>query len=291
MPIWNTEEVHRGDALRQVGSDTMGNADTASREITRLVLGVNWRVGRDHGGHLQAMASDIGLGSLELLPHLGDFLLDGLLTRQIATLRMRYHPEEQVSRRLAELQEMGLIRLNPWGFVATDALRPLLKALHSARADVARGLWINREVEVSTETCKVILDNVTPGHIVAHTHNRVRKPLDRYSLLCQRLVTLRYMRQQDHAEAWTERDLTANEIALMTALWRDEPIEIEEAPLASLREAGHVVKADPPRLSAKGKRLRQAIEDDTNTRTERTLEVLDKDAMTRFLEALIRLPD
>jgi hypothetical protein len=271
----------------------MGNAETASREITRLVLGVNWRVGRDHGGHLEAMASDIDLGSLELLPHLGDFLLDGLLTRQIATLRMRYRPEEQVSRRLAELEAMGLIRLNPWGFVATDALRPLLEALHSARADVARGLWINHEVEVSvvTETCKVILDNVTPEHIVAHTHNRVRKPLDRYSLLCQRLVTLRYMRQQDHAGAWIERDLTANEIALMTALWRDEPIEIEEAPLASLREAGHILKSDPPRLSAKGKRLRQAIEDDTNTRTERTLEVLDEAAVTRFLEALTRLPD
>lgn len=271
----------------------MGNAAIASREITRLVLGVNWRVARDHGGHLEAMASDIELGSLELLPHLGDFLLDGLLTRQIATLRMRYQPEETVSRRLAELEEMGLIKLNPWGFVAMDSLRPLLKALHSARADVARGLWVNHEVEVSivTESCKVILDNVTPEHIVAHTHNRVRKPLDRYSLLCQRLVTLRYMRQQDHAEAWTERGLTADEIVVMTALWRDEPIETEEPPLDSLREAGHILKPDPPRLSTKGKELRQAIEDDTNARTEHTLEALDEANMARFLEALTRLPD
>ena len=271
----------------------MGNAETASQEITRLVLGVNWRVGRDHGGHLEAMASDIGLGSLELLPHLGDFLLDGLLTRQIAILRMRYQPEAEVSGRLAELEEKGLIKLNPWGFVATDSLRPLLKALHSARADVARGLWVQHEVEVSiaTETSRAILDNVTPEHIVAHTHNRVRKPLDRYSLLCQRLVTLRYMRQQDHAEAWSQHDLTAKEIALLTALWRDEPIDVEEPQLSSLREAGHVLKSDPPRLSSKGKRLRAAIEDDTNSRTEQSLAVLDDEAITRFLEALARLPD
>ena len=271
----------------------MANAGTASQEITRLVLGVNWRVGREHGSHLEAMASDIGLQSLELLPHLGDFLLDGLLTRQIARMRMRYQPDEEVAHRLEELEEKGLIQLNPWGFVATELLRPILKALHSARADVARALWVNHEVEVSvvTETCKTILDTVTPEHIVAHTHNRVRKPLDRYSLLCQRLVTLRYMRQQDHAEAWIERDLSAREISLMTSLWRDEPIEIEEPPLSSLREAGHVVKSEPPRLNAKGKRLRQAIEDDTNTRTERTYEVLDGAAMGRFLEALGRLPD
>jgi hypothetical protein len=271
----------------------MGNVELASQEITRLVLGVNGRVGRSHGSHLEDMASDIGLNSLKLLPHLGDFLLDGLLTRQIATLRMRYQPEEEVSSRLEELQEMDLIKLNPWGFVATDTLRPLLKALHSARADVARERWVNHEVEVSiiTETCKAVLDNVTPEHIVAHTHNRVRKPLDRYSLLCQRLVTLRYMRQQDHAEAWSDRGLAAREITLMTALWRDEPTEIEEPPLFALREAGHILKTEPPRLSAKGKKLRQAIEDDTNKRTERTFEVLDESAMTRFLEALRSLPD
>lgn len=271
----------------------MTNAETASQEITRLVLGVNWRVGLEHGNHLDAMASDIGLQSLELLPHLGDFLLDGLLTRQIAALRMRYQPEGEVSSRLEELEEKGLIKLNPWGFVATDALRPLLKALHSARADVARKLWVNHEVHVSivTETCKMVLENVTPEHIVAHTHNRVRKPLDRYSLLCQRLVTLRYMRQQDHAEAWAAKDLNAREIALMTALWRDEPIEIEEPPLSSLRDSGLVVKSEPPRLTSKGTRMRQAIEDDTNARTEKTFEMLDEAQTTRFLEALKALPD
>jgi len=271
----------------------MGNAAIASQQITRLVLGVNWRVRRDHGGHLEAMASDVGLTSLELLPHLGDFLLDGLLTRQIAVLRMRYEPPEVVSTRLQELEDKGLIKLNPWGFVATDALRPLLKALHSARADVARGLWINHEVDVSvvTETCREVLENVTPAHIVAHTHNRVRKPLDRYSLLCQRLVTLRYMRQQDHAEAWIAAGLAAREIALMTALWRDEPVEVEEPPLSALREKSLILKPEPPRLSTKGKKLRQAIEDDTNARTEQTYRALDADRMARFLAALGRLPD
>jgi DNA-binding MarR family transcriptional regulator len=271
----------------------MENAETASQEITRLVLGVNRRVGLNHGDRVTVMASGIGLQSLALLPHLGDFLLDGLLTRQIATLRLRYQPEGEVTSLLAQLEDKGLIKLNRWGFVATDRLRPLLKALHSARADVARDLWIHNEVEVSvvTETAKAILDGVTPEHIVAHTHNRVRKPLDRYSLLCQRLVTLRYIRQQDHAEAWTDQNLTAGEIAVMTALWRDEPIEIDEPPLASLRAAGHVLKSEPPRLSARGKRLRRAIEDDTNSRTKATFEVLDEATMTRFVETLGRLPD
>ncbi len=77
----------------------------------------------------------------------------------------------------------------------------------------------------------------------------------------------------------------------MTAMWREEPVELDEPPLFTLREAGYVLKADPPRLSAKGKKLRQAIENDTNARTQRYLDEMEPKTLERFVSALARIPD
>ena len=102
----------------------------------------------------------------------------------------------------------SLIELSPWGYVATDTLRPLLKALHTARAEVANRLWLHHEVEVSIVT-----------------------------------------------------------------------------------ETGYALKTDPPRLSAEGKKVRQAIEDAINSRTSAWLAELEDESQPRFIEALPRLPD
>lgn len=53
-------------------------SDLAARsaiEIDRLVLGVNRQVGPRHGEWLMKVARDLGLDSLELIPHLGEFWL------------------------------------------------------------------------------------------------------------------------------------------------------------------------------------------------------------------------
>jgi len=270
----------------------MGIAEQAAPEIDRLVIGVNRRVGPEHGERLSALALDIGLESIELLPVFGDFLLDGLLSRQVALLRMTYRPQDLVRARLEELEEKGFIRQVNSGFEATEVLRPLLKAMRSALGAVARDLWVDHEVEVSviTEAARVLRDAITPDQIVAATYKRVREPLDRYSLLEQRLVNLRYMRQHDHIQAWTDRGLTAPEILMMTAISRGADTAADEETQQKLNEAGYLTKSDPPKLSAKGKKVRQAIEDDTNVRSQRSFDALDAESADRFLEALRALP-
>jgi DNA-binding MarR family transcriptional regulator len=98
------------------------------------------------------------------------------------------------------------------------------------------------------------------------------------------------MRQHDHAQAWMEKGLTAPEIVIMTALWRDQEVEFDEKPVASLREAGYLKKPDPPQLTNKGRKLRQAIEDDTNARSQKAFDILDAATADRFLDALRALP-
>lgn len=270
----------------------MGMAAEASPQITRLVIGVNRRVAPDHGERLAEMAKEIGLDSLDLLPPFADFLLDGLLSTHVAKLRMRYAPPERVTERLKQLEQMGLVTAGAGNYQATDTLRPLLKALRAAVADVASKLWAQNEVEVSilTEGARQIRESVTPEQVVAAAHRKVREPLDRYSLLEHRLVTLRYMRQHDHAMAWTERKLTAPEAAVMTALWRNEEIEVSDAVASSLRDRGLLKKSEPHGLTKKGVKIREEIEDDTNIRSEKAFDLLDEETAPRFLDALKELP-
>lgn len=270
----------------------MGLAAEASPEITRLVIGVNRRVAPAHGEHLAAMARDVGLETLDLLPPFADFLLDGILTQRIAQLRMRYAPPDRVNGRLQQLRDMRLLELTNGTYRAADPLRPLLKAMRSAVADVADELWGDHEVEISivTEAARQIRDTITPDQIVAAAHARVREPLNRYSLLEHRLVTLRYMRQHDHAMAWLDRNLSAAEIAAMTALWRNQEVDIDEVTADGLREHGYLKKSEPARLTSKGQKVRAAIEDDTNVRSQNHFDVLDTETGLRFLEALRTLP-
>ncbi|MCP3975201.1 MAG: hypothetical protein GY720_12005 [bacterium] len=270
----------------------MGYAEQAAHEIDRLVIGINRRVGPAHGHHLLELAGKIGLQSLDLLPTFSDFLLDGLLTRQVALLRMRYRPEDQIRERLEDLESRGLISQTNTGFAATEQLRPLMKAMRSALADVAQSVWQHNEVDISvvTETARQLTQKVTDDHVVAKAQSQVRQPLDRYSLLEQRLVTLRFIRQHEHAEAWLAQGLSAPEIVLMTALWRDAEGEIDGAALESLRSLGYAKKSDPARLTSTGKKLRQKIEDETNTRSEWVFADLDPETADRFLSAMRNLP-
>ena len=227
-----------------------------------------------------------------LLPNFAGFLLDGLLTREIAVLRMRYADPAAISGRLDDLVEKEVVEDRSGKLHAAPSLRPLLKALESAIADVAFGIWAGNEVAVSvaTESALEMRNAITPDHVVAEAHAKVREPIDRYKMLHQRLTTLRYIRQHDHAAAWIERNLTAKEMPAMTALWRGEEFEIHSEVLDALREGSNVKKSDPPTLTSKGRKVREAIEDDTNTRSQKAFDVLGEEQARRFLAALKRLP-
>lgn len=204
---------------------------------------------------------------------------------------MRYWPPERVLARLDELEEKQLIREGDSGLVAPPTLRPLLEALLAAQADVAAEAWGNHQDDVATATslARELAEAASDDHVVAVVHRTLPEPTDPYALLEHRLVTLRYIRQHDHAMAWLSRGLTAPDMVVMTNLWQDEPVEEPGDGLARLVARGFAV-GDHPRLTASGRQVREAIEDETNKRAQQTFDVLEERGAAALLAALRRLP-
>lgn len=270
----------------------MGIAAEAAPEIDRLVLSVGRVVNEKHGAALLAQARDCGLDSLLLLPHFGDFLLAGQLTRDLALIRMRYWPPDRVSERLRELEDKDLVRQEDGRLVATTAFQPLLEALAAAQADVAGAMWSAHQTEVATSTAVswVLARAASDDHLVAVVHRDLPEAADPYGRLERRLVTLRYIRQHDHAMAWQDRGLSAAQMVVMTSLWNDESAESSPEVTDSLRAAGYVTD-EPLQLSDEGLRVRREIEEETNRRAQQTFDVLDEADAVEFVSALRRLPD
>lgn len=269
----------------------MESARQAAPEIDRLVLSVNGQVGPKHGGRLLELARKCGLETLELLAHFGDFLLAGRLTHDMATLRMRYMPSETVLSRLDELEEKDLIHRGASGLVATPAMRPLLGALSAAQADVAAEMWGDHHDDVATVTplARLLAVSASDDHVVAVVHRTLPEPADPYLLLLVRLVTLRYIRQHDHAMAWHSHGLTAPEMVTMTELWHEPTGEESGDGLTRLVASG-LAEADPSRLTSAGLEMREAIEDETNRRSQETFDVLAPGDAEALIAALRRLP-
>ncbi len=264
----------------------------AAPEIDRLVLAVNREAGEKHGPRLLELARQLGLESLEFLPHFGDFLLAGKLTRPLAFLRMRYVPAERIEGRLEELEGKGLIEETGTGLMATSGLEGLLEELAGSRAELASDMWSAHpdDVAVATRLAAGVVAAAVAEHVVAVAHRSLPEPPDPFALLQHRLVTLRYIRQHDHARAWEDEGLSASEVVTLTKLWKGEKVESAAEGTDRLSELGYV-EGGPPSLTDAGRRVRQSIEDETNRRAQRSFDVLaDADAV-EFLESLRRLPD
>lgn len=270
---------------------SMEIAKAAAPEIDRLVFGVGRMLRPKQSARIEELARECGLETMEFLPHFRDFLANGTLTTESATLRGRYRPVEALLDRLDELERKDLIRQGDAGFVPSPALQPLLDAMEAAKADVAADLWGGHEDEMATvsELARQVISAATDEHVVAVAHRAPPEPDDPYLRLARRLMTLRYIRQHDHAEAWLAKDLSAPEIVVLTKLWRGD--EAPEAPevLARLADLGYVTTA-PPKLTEAGREVREAIEDDTNDRAELSFAVLDEPSAAEFLGAMGRLP-
>lgn len=269
----------------------MDVAREAAPEIDRLVLSVNARTSAEHDQELVEMARGRGLESLELLPHFADFLLAGLLTPHLATLRMRYWPPQRVLARLEELEEKGLVVRVEERLVATDSMRGLLEEVLAARARAAGRTWEGHRQEVAAATvpAREVSRATSPEHAVAVAHRAVPEPDDPYLALHTLLTNLRYIRQHDHAEAWASRGLTAPAMVVMTALWHGSTPDGGEEGLRELVESGLATR-DPVALTPEGVETREAIEDDTNDRARLSFSVLDDRASRVFLESLRELP-
>ena len=102
-------------------------------------------------------------------------------------------------------------------------------------------------------------------------------------------MTLRYIRQHDHVEAWRAENLTPLEIVEMTRLRHGEDVEASAPGLELLIERGYA-RTDPPSLTSKGKDVRDGVEDETNRRAQESFHVLNDRSATEFLAALRTLP-
>ena len=225
-----------------------------------------------------------------VLSQLGDFLLAGVLTHEIATSRSPYRPREVVRARIHQLLEQGLVEHRGPALAATDELRPLIGTFMDARADAAAQLWRGHEddVDQASLTAHQLGALVSDDHVVAAVHHALPEPVDRYLRLHSHLVTLRYVRQHDHVDAWLAEGLTASEIVVMTALWNGEDVASNEA-VAQLVARGHA-SDDPPALTDAGQSMRAEIESDTNERAQAIFSALGENQTTEFLAVLRRLP-
>jgi hypothetical protein len=266
-----------------VGSSS---AAEVAPEIDRLVLAVNQAV---DDARLAEAAPDLVLDWIQLY-HLGDFMAAGVLTEEIATLRARYRPREVVLGRLHDLEQQGLLVRRGPALAATDELRPLIEAIRDARADAAATAWRGHEDDVNqaSGTAHELGALVSDDHVVAAVHHTLPAREDPYLRLHSRLVTLRYVRQHDHAEAWLAQGLTASGIVAMTGLWNGEVVSPGEG-LEQLVARG-LASDDPVALTDTGERMRAEIEADTNERSQMIFTALGENETAEFLAVLRRLP-
>lgn len=269
----------------------MDIARHAAPEIDRLVWSVNNAVAATHGSDVDEVASAQGLDSTDLLFHLGDFLLAGVLTSSVAVLRLRYAPPLSVLQRLEDLQDGGFVELADGGLVATQSLRPVLDAMYGARASVAESLWQGQASEVRTVSgpAREVALAATEDHVVAAAHRALPEPSNDFARLHHRLITLRYVRQHDHAAAWQSRGLTPEAMSIMTALWHGDTPEVSAAVPPVLVERA-LVTDGPMQLTPLGRQLRNEIEEDTNRRAQENFEILDENQAEAVLTALRTLP-
>jgi hypothetical protein len=257
-----------------------------AQEIDRLVLAVNNAV---DGTRLSEAAGERVLDWM-LLNGLGDFMLAGVLTEEVAALRSRYRPRDVVIDRLNELEQQGLVERHGPALAATEQLRPPIEAMMDARADAASAMWRGHEddVEQASRTARSLGALASDDHSVADVHRSLPAPEDPFLRLHSRLVTLRYIRQHDHAAAWLGQELTVAEIVVMTGLWNGEDV----APGGGLSQlvARGLASDDPPALTDAGRTMRAEIEADTNERSQATFDALGENETAEFLTVLRRLP-
>ncbi len=258
-------------------------------EVDRLVLGVNRAVGPRHGRVLMAVARELGLDSLKLIPHFVDFWLDGPLTADIAVRRLPYAPEGSVLDRLDRFVSLGLLVETPAGFEPTPRFRPLLVASMAAREEVAEDTWSGFDDTISELEPLVarVIEAATDSHAVAVAHRALTPARDLFLRMYNRLVTMRFVRQHDHVEAWRARGMTSAGMTVLTALWHGVTMPDDAPGWRQLEGGGLVLEGQ---MTEAGRQVRDGIEADTNASVERTLSVLDPAEGNRLLELLIHLP-
>lgn len=256
-------------------------------QIDRLVLGVNRQVGPRHGRVLEAIAIELGLDSLKLIPHFADFLLSGPLRPEIAEARLPYSAPGEVHSRLDRFVQLRLLDDTERGLEATSRFRPLLIASVAAREDVIDSTWKGVSTTEIDSLISRVIEAVPDTYRVAVAHRSLTPASAPLLCFYDHLVTLRYIRQHDHVAAWQSEGASADAMKVLTPLWRREAPPEPGPRWEQLEAAGLVEKGS---LTERGRRFRERIEVETNRRSASTWSVLDEGEREELLAALSMMP-
>lgn len=264
-------------------------AARAAVQVDRLVLGVNRQVGPRHGEWLMTIARDLGLDSLKLIPHLGEFWLQVPVSIELAEARLPYAEAGSVAARITEFEALGLLISTDSGHVATERFRRLLRASIVAREEVVVRTWSGLEDLVSEADPLVtrVAGSSSDDHLVACAHRALEPSADPLHRFYGRLVTLRYIRQHDHVSSWREQGFDAQAAMAMTALWQGDEVDPDARGLHALERAG---LASDMMLTPGGRKIREGIEANTNLRVGASWVVLDDGERRRLNDVLAILP-
>jgi hypothetical protein len=164
----------------------------------------------------------------------------------------------------------------------------LLVASVAAREDVIDRTWTTVPAEPIEGLLAHVVGAVPESYPVAVAHRGATASSSPAARLFDRLVTLRYVRQQDHVEAWRAAGLTAASMKVFTPLWLGETPPEEPDAFAQLEAGGLVANGE---LTGTGRAVREQIETDTNRRAASTWSVLDGGDRDRLIGVLSQMPD
>ena len=256
-------------------------------QIDRLVLGINRQIGPRYGRVLEAIAGELGLDSLRLIPHFADFWLDGPLHPELAETRLPYSAPGAVESRLGLFVRLGLVDETDRGLEATSRFRPLLVASVAARSDVVEAVWADVQTSEIEPLIMRVIGAVPEAYRVAVAHRSLTPAPGPLLRFFDHLVTLRYIRQHDHVSAWQSEGVSADAMKILTPLWYRESPPDEGPGWQELQDGGLVEERS---LTERGRRLRERIEAETNRRSASTWMALDDPEREHLLAALSEMP-
>jgi hypothetical protein len=263
-------------------------AKDAAPEIDRLVYAVGRNARRADQEGLAAMLEAAGLDAPGLLNGLGDLILAGALTDEVAALRYRYMADADRTKFLDEAVAEGRLEFADGFYGASESVLALLSFIEARRGAAATELWDGFASEVGelAAFCGVVI-GVSGEFPLLQAYEGVPLPEGAELRLFALLERMRYLRGDAHASAWSAAGLTAGEMVELTPIWNGKEPRGEEPTLASLEERGLLKHAT---LTKQGQAVRDGIEAETNRLAQQAFDTLG-DRGHRFVELLVKLPD
>lgn len=288
-----------------VSGDLVSYARAVAPHIDRLAIAVH------HHGQPAALAllREFGLDQASMLIDACPLLLAGPITLGDLAVIDRYVPREELAIGLEQQVEQEILTRDETTetplYSSTTRGRDLLLRLTDLQGATVTALW-------------AVHDDLLPDLASAATWVTDRAaatlPLGLYPafwrlhaaptqlgaapahLLLARLTALRYLRADAHVLALAAEHLDAAQAATLTALWtratgaHDEPVAdpiLEALQLRGLIEH----REDRWSISAAGRVLRDAIEEETDRAAAPPFGALDDADRAAFLQGLAMLPD